>query len=192
MVTRRGFECFSWSLGLRGSQRCCWTVCASVTEGTKPYAAVILPPERWACSLSPASPVMSFLLTSWKFQSFSPEVVIVPLCAAPCTGAAQDTLGSSWETGGEQHHFPQNFSSACSAEPFPCPAAPAAWDWGTKELLMLCCQCWASSGDWDREASLYSCCQPWSTREFLNASHFWAEYCCGRGREERKNDLYRF
>lgn len=93
MVTRRRFECFSWSLRLRGSQRC-WTVHASMTKRAKTYAAVFLP-------LKDGHTVSLFLPLWWLFslqvESFRVSAMKWPLSphAAPRTGAAQVMLGSS-------------------------------------------------------------------------------------------------
>lgn len=127
------------------------------------------------------------------FSPYKQKVLEFQPWSGRCPPTQHHVLGQHricWEAaagaGGERDHLPQHIPSACGAEPPLRPAAPTAWDQGAIEkLLMRCWQRWASSaaaaGDWEREVkSLYGC-----TWEFLNASHFWAEYCCGKSREER-------
>lgn len=58
-----------------------------------------LPLKDGAYSVSLASPVRAFLLTSWKFQSFSPEVAIVPPSSATYWGST-GYAGKLWGWGG--------------------------------------------------------------------------------------------
>lgn len=157
MVTWRRFECFSWSLGPAGSQRCCWTVRASMTKRAKTYAAVINSSPwkmgRTMCLLLPLQGLFSLQVESFRVSAL--KWLLSP-GAAPRTGAAQDMLGNREGGGGGV----EGSSSTSPAHPQQsrcrtCPVSCCTGCMGprNKRLPVLCWQRWASSaaaGDRER------------------------------------------
>lgn len=135
MVTRRRFECFSWFLGPGGSQRCCWTVRASMTKRAKTYAVVIPPPERWGIQCVSCFLCEDFSAYKLKVSEFQPWSGHCPLTQHHVLGQHR----ICWEVVGglEGSTITSPWTSSALAVPS-LPGVLLHWLHGTKEPLRSC------------------------------------------------------